>query len=75
MPTSAADKPWYSFASGPVHFTVMSTEHNWTSGSEQVSINPLPDEQVWASFISAFLKGFPKVIPSHNLQLTSNPKP
>lgn len=43
MPTSAADKPWYSIASGPVHFTIMSTEHNWTSGSEQVSINPLPD--------------------------------
>lgn len=58
MPTSAADKPWYSFASGPVHFTVMSTEHNWTSGSEQVSINLLPDKQDWASFISAFIMDF-----------------
>lgn len=37
MPTPAADKPWYSIESGPVHFTVMSTEHKWTAGSEQVS--------------------------------------
>lgn len=36
MPAPGSDKPWYSFASGPVHFTVMSTEHNWTRGSEQV---------------------------------------
>jgi hypothetical protein len=35
MPTPAADKPWYSIESGPVHFTVMSTENNWTAGSEQ----------------------------------------
>lgn len=35
MPTQGEDKPWYSFESGPVHFTVMSTEHNWTSESEQ----------------------------------------
>ncbi|CAM6025197.1 unnamed protein product [Sphagnum balticum] len=36
MPTQAGvDKPWYSIESGPVHFTVMSTEHNWTQGSEQ----------------------------------------
>lgn len=37
MPTQGEDKPWYSFESGPVHFTVMSTEHNWTSESEQVN--------------------------------------
>lgn len=36
MPAAAADKPWYSYSSGPIHFTVMSTEHNWTRGSEQV---------------------------------------
>lgn len=35
MPTAGVDKPWYSYSSGPVHFTVMSTEHNWTQGSEQ----------------------------------------
>lgn len=37
MPTPATDKPWYSIESGPVHFTVMSTENNWTAGSEQAS--------------------------------------
>lgn len=35
MPTSLKDKPWYSIEQGPVHFTVISTEHNWRSGSEQ----------------------------------------
>ncbi|KAG0567486.1 hypothetical protein KC19_7G138400 [Ceratodon purpureus] len=35
MPTPGRDKPWYSYASGPIHFTIMSTEHNWTAGSEQ----------------------------------------
>lgn len=35
MPTQEQDKPWYSFEAGPVHFTVMSTEHDWTNGSEQ----------------------------------------
>ncbi|XP_057849694.2 probable inactive purple acid phosphatase 27 [Cryptomeria japonica] len=35
MPTFAEDKPWYSISQGPVHFTVISTEHNWTVGSEQ----------------------------------------
>lgn len=35
MPTPGVDKPWYSYSSGPIHFTVMSTEHNWTRGSEQ----------------------------------------
>ncbi|XP_021750857.1 probable inactive purple acid phosphatase 27 [Chenopodium quinoa] len=35
MPTSLKDKPWYSIEQGPVHFTVISTEHKWTPGSEQ----------------------------------------
>ncbi|XP_043692991.1 probable inactive purple acid phosphatase 27 [Telopea speciosissima] len=35
MPTIAKDKPWYSIEQGPVHFTVISTEHDWTSNSEQ----------------------------------------
>lgn len=36
MPTQAKDKPWYSIEQGTVHFTVISTEHNWTENSEQV---------------------------------------
>ncbi|KAK7404269.1 hypothetical protein VNO78_05025 [Psophocarpus tetragonolobus] len=35
MPTSSKDKPWYSIEQGSVHFTVMSTEHDWTKNSEQ----------------------------------------
>ncbi|XP_041992872.1 probable inactive purple acid phosphatase 27 isoform X1 [Salvia splendens] len=35
MPTAGKDKPWYSIEQGPVHFTVISTEHNWTQNSEQ----------------------------------------
>ncbi|CAM8966775.1 unnamed protein product [Rhodiola kirilowii] len=35
MPTPAKDKPWYSIEQGPVHFTVISTEHDWTQNSEQ----------------------------------------
>ncbi|KAJ6428114.1 hypothetical protein OIU84_023521 [Salix udensis] len=35
MPTSAKDKPWYSIEQGPVHFTVISTEHDWAENSEQ----------------------------------------
>ncbi|KAJ4979941.1 hypothetical protein NE237_010721 [Protea cynaroides] len=35
MPTSAKDKPWYSIKQGPVHFTVVSTEHNFSCNSEQ----------------------------------------
>jgi hypothetical protein len=38
MPTSAKDKPWYSIEQGSVHFTVMSTEHDWSQKSEQVRI-------------------------------------
>ncbi|GAB2223012.1 hypothetical protein Droror1_Dr00017146 [Drosera rotundifolia] len=35
MPTPGKDKPWYSIEMGPVHFTVISTEHDWQVGSEQ----------------------------------------
>ncbi|RHN79115.1 putative phosphodiesterase I [Medicago truncatula] len=35
MPTSAKDKPWYSIEQGTVHFTVISTEHDWSQNSEQ----------------------------------------
>ncbi|KAF5189822.1 Purple acid phosphatase [Thalictrum thalictroides] len=35
MPTSAKDKPWYSIEQGSVHFTIISTEHNWSEDSEQ----------------------------------------
>ncbi|XP_057849603.2 probable inactive purple acid phosphatase 27 isoform X2 [Cryptomeria japonica] len=35
MPTKTEGKPWYSVSQGPVHFTVISTEHDWTVGSEQ----------------------------------------
>ncbi|GMI84926.1 ARABIDOPSIS THALIANA PURPLE ACID PHOSPHATASE 27, purple acid phosphatase 27 [Hibiscus trionum] len=35
MPTAAKDKPWYAIEQGPVHFTVISTEHDWTQNSEQ----------------------------------------
>ncbi|KAI5596132.1 hypothetical protein BDE02_03G186400 [Populus trichocarpa] len=35
MPTPAKDKPWYSIEQGSLHFTVISTEHDWTENSEQ----------------------------------------
>ncbi|KAJ4979818.1 hypothetical protein NE237_010598 [Protea cynaroides] len=35
MPTVDKDKPWYSMEQGPVHFIVISTEHDWTPDSEQ----------------------------------------
>ncbi|XVE90779.1 hypothetical protein DITRI_Ditri20bG0104200 [Diplodiscus trichospermus] len=35
MPTAAKDKPWYAIEQGSVHFTVISTEHDWTQNSEQ----------------------------------------
>ncbi|KAK4592122.1 hypothetical protein RGQ29_016566 [Quercus rubra] len=35
MPTPAKDKPWYSIDQGSIHFTVISTEHNWSPNSEQ----------------------------------------
>lgn len=36
-----ADSPWYGFDFGPVHFTVISTEHDFSVGSKQVPANPL----------------------------------
>ncbi|KAB1212497.1 putative inactive purple acid phosphatase 24 [Morella rubra] len=38
MPTSAKDKPWYSIEKASVHFTIISTEHDWSIGSEQVDL-------------------------------------
>lgn len=38
MPAPAKDKPWYSIEQGSVHFTVISTEHNWSQSSEQVYV-------------------------------------
>ena len=35
MPGNGRGPWWYSFEHGLVHFTVMSTEHNFTTGSEQ----------------------------------------
>ncbi|KAI4323479.1 hypothetical protein L6164_023078 [Bauhinia variegata] len=35
MPTAGKDKPWYSIEQGSVHFTVISTEHDWSENSEQ----------------------------------------
>ncbi|KAJ9190600.1 hypothetical protein P3X46_001785 [Hevea brasiliensis] len=35
MPIPAKDKPWYSIEQASVHFTIISTEHDWTPGSEQ----------------------------------------
>lgn len=38
MPVSGRDKPWYSIEQGPVHFTIISTEHTWSPNSTQVSV-------------------------------------
>ncbi|KAL4852697.1 putative dolichyl pyrophosphate Man9GlcNAc2 alpha-1 [Chlorella vulgaris] len=35
MPFAGPDQPWFSFDHGPVHFTVMSTEHSYEHGSPQ----------------------------------------
>nr|CAB3474537.1 unnamed protein product [Digitaria exilis] len=35
MPAVTKDNPWYSIEQGSVHFTVMSTEHDWSEKSEQ----------------------------------------
>ncbi|KAM2028357.1 hypothetical protein ACFX16_040001 [Malus domestica] len=35
MPTSAKEKPWYSIEQASVHITVTSTEHDWSTNSEQ----------------------------------------
>jgi len=38
MPTPAKDKPWYSIEQASVHFTVISTEHDWSQNYEQVRL-------------------------------------
>jgi hypothetical protein len=35
MPSTKLGKPWHSFNSGLIHFTVMSSEHDWRTNSEQ----------------------------------------
>ena len=35
MPTPAMDQPWWSLNYGPIHFTMMSTEHDFQVGSKQ----------------------------------------
>ncbi|KAJ4796151.1 Purple acid phosphatase [Rhynchospora pubera] len=35
MPIPRKDEPWYSIEKGPVHFTVISTEHSWSPNSTQ----------------------------------------
>ncbi|KAF3330730.1 putative inactive purple acid phosphatase 27 [Carex littledalei] len=35
MPVSEKDKPWYSIEQGPIHFTIISTEHTWSPNSTQ----------------------------------------
>lgn len=35
MPTPAKDKPWYSIEQASVHFTVISTEHDWSKDSDR----------------------------------------
>ncbi|KAI0511728.1 hypothetical protein KFK09_012360 [Dendrobium nobile] len=35
MPAMGKDKPWYSIEQATVHFTVISTEHEWNVDSEQ----------------------------------------
>jgi acid phosphatase type 7 len=41
MPVSKKDQPWYSIEQGPIHFTIISTEHTWSPNSTQVSIRIL----------------------------------
>ncbi|KAK7258190.1 hypothetical protein RIF29_32705 [Crotalaria pallida] len=35
MPTAAKDKPWYSIEQASIHFTIISTEHDFSQNSEQ----------------------------------------
>ncbi|KAF1899307.1 hypothetical protein Lal_00019434 [Lupinus albus] len=35
MPVPQNDKPWYSIEQASVHFTIISTEHDWSPSSEQ----------------------------------------
>lgn len=60
MPTAEKDKPWYSIEQASVHFTVISTEHDWTQNSEQVSIM----KEIYHFFCIIFL-----VLSSFNLSL------
>ena len=39
MPTVQKEKPWYSIEQGSVHFTIISTEHDWAESAEQVKWN------------------------------------
>nr|CAB3478586.1 unnamed protein product [Digitaria exilis] len=42
MPAVTKDNPWYSIEQVSVHFTVMSTEHDWSEKSEQGNCNGMP---------------------------------
>jgi len=42
----AADKPWWSVNYGPIHFLFMSTEHNFSIGSEQYMCAPFPSHPI-----------------------------
>jgi hypothetical protein len=35
MPRPSLDQPWYSVSYGNIHFILMSTEHDWSKGSDQ----------------------------------------
>ncbi|KAE9616374.1 hypothetical protein Lal_00035134 [Lupinus albus] len=35
MPVASKDKPWYSIEQASIHFTIISTEHDWSQNSEQ----------------------------------------
>ncbi|OIW08782.1 hypothetical protein TanjilG_16363 [Lupinus angustifolius] len=35
MPAASKDKPWYSIEQASIHFTIISTEHDWSQNSEQ----------------------------------------
>ena len=39
MPTSAEDKPWYSFDFGPIHFLQYSGEHVFAKGVFAFSVS------------------------------------
>lgn len=45
MPTPARDQPWYSFDYGFVHFTFMSTEHDYSIGTRSTTtlLPPIPN--------------------------------
>lgn len=39
MPNNGKDKPWYSIEMASIHFTIISTEHNFSINSPQVNLN------------------------------------